>query len=479
MVHAARWRRIGSCVPLLALATSLSACTRSGPKAESAIRLDEPEKSAASFSFPYYTDVVVVGDQVAAVFMTLKGPVDRNVVVRQSSDGGKTWSAPFVLNAPEYGDTISVAPKLAVEPGGGLLAVWQSRRNRAGQKFILARRSTDFGRTWGPIERLNSAPQSFPPSVATRDDGTVLVAYSDERNVERDIFVNRSTDGGATWLPADLALQPPGGKSESIGPWPVLGSGSDAWVIWEERRRGGPHLLAARSGDGGATWQQPVRVDPEGQPASPIWPMMVESGGRLTAVWTAGVVGDTMKSWLWVASSADGGATWSAPQLFYEGPAQATFQLVAHGPHLYLVWSGGGSEGGMGVYMNASDDGGATWRQPLDRPIRVDAGTGKTASGRPRIALAGDATIAVAWQEEDKRILLRASQDGGKTWTSAPFEIAAVDKDRVRFPIVAATDTTAWVVWEQWADMTGVRKTLADVDKLTPLDVYARKVSLR
>jgi hypothetical protein len=58
-------------------------------------------------------------------------------------------------------------------------------------------------------------------------------------------------------------------------------------------------------------------------------------------------------------------------------------------------------------------------------------------------------------------------------------EIARADKNRVRFPVVAASETAAWVLWEDWADMTGVRKTLADVEKLTPVDVYVRKVSLR
>ena len=127
-------------VPWLILGALAAACASGGPSMGPATRLDEPDKSAASFSFAYYTDLVAVGDRVAAAYMTLNGPQDRNVVVRQSEDGGKTWSPQFVLNAPEYGDTISVAPKFAVEPDGALVVVWQARRNRAGQKFILARR---------------------------------------------------------------------------------------------------------------------------------------------------------------------------------------------------------------------------------------------------------------------------------------------------------------------------------------------------
>jgi Neuraminidase (sialidase) len=306
----------------------------------------------------------------------------------------------------------------------------------------------------------------------------VLVAFSDERNVGRDVFVNRSGDGGATWLAKEVLVDTTP-RTESLGPWPALGAGSDAWVVWEEKRRGEPQIQVSRSRDGGLTWGPPVRVDPKEQEASPIWPVIVESGGRLTVAWTAGVVGDRLRSWLFVASSTDGGATWSAPTVLYEGPAQAVFQLVAHGSSLYMVWNAGGSDGGIGVYFNASDDGGATWRLPLDAPQRIDAAGPEIPAGRPRVAVAPDgATVAVVWQEEEKRIALRFSRDGGRTWPSPPATVASVDKSRVRFPVVAATDKAAWVLWEEWADMTGVRKTLADVEKATPLDVYVSKVTL-
>ncbi len=478
MSDARRWSvRAGTWMAVLALVASVG-CSRDG--LGPAVRLDEPEGTAASFSWPYYTDIVASGDRVAAAYMTLNGKQDRHVVVRQSDDGGKTWSAQSLLDVPEYGDTISVAPRLAVAPGDALLAVWQARRNRAGQKFILARRSTDFGRSWGPTARLNAAAQSFPVALASRPDGRMLVAYSDERNIARDIFAYRSTDGGATWLDKDVIVDP-APDSESLGLGAALGQGDDAYVIWEERAKGAsPKLLLARSADAGASWGPARRVDPADGPASPLWPAVVASAGRLTAVWTAGLIGTSTKSWLWVASSTDGGETWSKPQLFYEGPSQAIFHLLAKGPHVYLAWNAGGSDGSVGIYFNASDDGGATWRQPLDAPLRIDDGGGaKRSAARPRMALAGESTVAVVWQESERRIALAVSSDDGRSWPQASTTIATVDHGKLRFPQVAASEAAAYVIWEQWADMEGQRKTLADVQKLTPLDVWVRRVALR
>ncbi|MFM8412861.1 MAG: exo-alpha-sialidase [Alphaproteobacteria bacterium] len=441
-----------------------------GPEA----RLTEPEKSGATFSFPYYTDIAARGNTVAAVYMVANGRMNRHVVVRRSQDGGATWGAPFVLDEPGYGDTISVAPKLVPFADGSLLAVWQARRNAVGEKFILSRRSTDFGGSFADTQKLNEVPQSFPGAIASRPDGAVLVAYSDERNIERDIFANHSSDGGATWTMPDVILAP-SDKAESVGPAPAIGKGGEAWVAWEEKKRGDAAIDVVHSSDAGATWSKPVRIDDPKAKASPIWPALVEAGGRLTAAWTGGFVGQTSRSWLWMSSSTDGGKTWSAPNAIYEGAAQTLFQLLSDGTRVFLVWHGGAADE-TGIYFNSSADGGATWSRPFDAPARLDDARPAILAVRPRMSFDGD-RIAVTWQEGDKEVVARLSNDGGKTWLGdKAIRVAEVEKGNLRLPQVAVSDQGAWVLWERWADMTGLRKTLADADLPTPIDIMVRKV---
>lgn len=463
------------CAVLLALVASLGpAGCHWGSDLGPEVRLTEPEKSGATFSFPYYTDIVARGNMVAAVYMVANGRMNRHVVVRRSQDGGTTWGPPFVLDEPGYGDTISVAPKLATFADGSLLALWQARRNAVGEKFILSRKSNDFGGSFAETRKLNAVAQSFPGGVAWRPDGTVLVAYSDERNIERDIFANHSSDGGASWSEADVIVAP-SNKAESVGPAPAIGKGGEAWIAWEEKKRGDASISVVHSSDAGSTWSAPVRIDHPDAKASPIWPALVEANGRLTAVWTGGFVGQTSRSWLWLASSTDGGQTWSKPQAIYEGAAQAIFQLLSDGTRLFLVWHGGAADD-TGIYFNSSPDGGATWSRPFDAPARLDDSRPAILAVRPRIAIDGD-RIAVAWQEGDKEIVARLSSDGGKTWLGdKAVRVAEVDKGNLRLPQVAVSDQGAWVLWERWADMTGVRKTLADADLPTPTDVIVRKV---
>lgn len=447
-------------------------------------RMNETEGLAGTFSWPYYTAISARGGNVVAAWLNRNGQRDRDLEVRASSDAGDTWSAEQLMNDGEFARTISVVPKLAPLPGeNDLLLVWHARRNAAGQKFVLARRSEDFGKSWTPVQPLNSVNQSFLASVGVGPGGEVVVAFSDERNIDRDIFVNRSLDGGRTWLPNEVRVDRLA-RADSDAPVVAVGDDHRAYVAWEQRpgRKAGPdarpQISVATSADGGETWQEPHRVEPANQPASPMWPGLVESKGRLTAVWTGGLTGDSTQSWLWLSSSTDHGVTWSAPQLVYEGSIQAFFELEASGDHVYLVWHAGDAAKPSGIYFNASDDGGATWRESWDKPLRIDDGKSIGDGARhPRVATYDGTGVAITWQENQQKIFVKISDDVGHTWPGGQIEVGtAAEKKTVRYPQVALSSRGAFVLWEAWTEMTGVRKSLADLDKPTPRDVFVRGV---
>jgi hypothetical protein len=474
------------CAGLLAGA---AACTRDAAGSRYDLgpikRMNEVEGLAGTFSWPYYTAITARGGNVVAAWLNRDGQRDRNVLVRASSDAGDSWSAEQVMNDGDFAKTVSVVPKLAPLPGeNDLLLVWHARRNAAGQKFVLARRSEDFGKSWAPVQTLNSVSQSFLASVGVGNHGEVVVAFSDERNINRNIMVNRSLDGGKTWLSSDVRVdrQP---RADADAPVvAVAGDDHRAYVAWEQRPARGtgtnsrPSLSVAASADAGETWDEPHRIDPANQPASPMWPALVESKGRLTAAWTGGVSGDSAQSWLWLSSSTDQGANWTAPQLVYEGSLQAFFDLESSGDHVYLVWHAGDTGKPSGIYFNASDDGGATWREPWDKPARLDDAKSSGEGARhPRLATYDGSGVAITWHENEQKIFVKISDDLGRSWPGGQIEVAVADeKKTVRYPQVALSSRGAFVLWETWTDMAGVRKNLADLDKPTPRDVYVRGV---
>jgi len=115
-------------------------------------------------------------------------------------------------------------PSLIVTAKGTILAFCEGRRNSrsdTGDIDIILRRSTDNGRTWGPMQLVaDHGPDTIgnPCPVVDRDTGTIWLLLTgnpgcdNERAIKdrtasgtRTVWVSRSTDEGATWSrPVDI-----------------------------------------------------------------------------------------------------------------------------------------------------------------------------------------------------------------------------------------------------------------------------------
>ena len=114
-------------------------------------------------------------------------------------------------------------PALAVAPDGAVLAFCEARRHTGrddDQIDILLRRSTDGGRTWEPRQRIVADGERTcgnPCPVIDRDRSTVLLPFCKDN---QEVFVSRSADSGHTWTdPVEITSQV---KAPS---WTYLGTG--------------------------------------------------------------------------------------------------------------------------------------------------------------------------------------------------------------------------------------------------------------
>lgn len=469
---------------LVLFAVALLGCPRGDDRLGSVIRLNQVEGDSRAHSWPDYTDISAHGENVLATWMAPNGSSNSDIVVRRSDNGGRSWAAEERPNRPDFADTISVSPRiLRFSDSDALLVVWQSRRNRIGQKFVVVRRSGDGGRNFMPAIALNSQPQAFLPVGATRGASEVVVAWTDERRVSRDIFANRSVDGGRSWLPHDVLLST-NVAADAGEPALALGAAAESVLVWEERRshrRGKalrPHLLGVSSGDRGTTWSAPAPVQPEPPRRSPLWPKLVESEGRYSLVWATAVAGAVTEGQLYLAQSTDAGQSWSESQQIFAGEEAPFYRIQNDGERVYLVWHGG-PRADIGIYFQASDDGGATWRIPWTMPVRLDASPQYENPLRPALGIGEDGLLAVVWVEAKRRVVLRYSTDFGRTWGD-PLLIAREEGGgTLQHPRIAVSDGRAHILWEYWPDKSEYVKTLFDVDKPIPKDIFVRSVALR
>jgi hypothetical protein len=90
---------------------------------------------------------------------------------------GRRFVAPRRVNTSTT--TVPDQIRLAVNPAGGLLLVWEDAT--AVRRRILARASADGGRTLGPVQVLSRAVKAYMPDVAVLPDGDFVVVWHEEQ----------------------------------------------------------------------------------------------------------------------------------------------------------------------------------------------------------------------------------------------------------------------------------------------------------
>jgi hypothetical protein len=308
--------------------------------------------------------------------------------------------------------------------------------------------------------------------VSADGHGHVYVIWSDERTDEGEgrrrgrpaghrIYLNRSDDHGATWLPQDLPLSGEvTGRGRVMQAWPQIRSDDHGHVyaIWFDTRDGGGSVYFRASDDFGRTWRQELRVKgTEGNVEGPMQ-LAVTASGHLYVVWADDREGEYG---IYLVASTDYGRTWSQERRLDVAKAKAsraslpTLAADAAG-RVYVVWQDA-RHGGWDIYLNLSSDFGQTW-QPAG--LRLNTGSPGEAEARlPQIALDGKGTLAVVWQEDrgeaqQEGVYLTWSTNAGRTWLTSDLRVdeptaggGAVQPQLAMLPEGAAV--IAWEVTRQ------------------------------
>ncbi|MEU1302717.1 sialidase family protein [Streptomyces shenzhenensis] len=310
-------------------------------------------------------------------------------------------------------------PAVVVTRPGTVLAFCEGRRDSAhdhGRIDIVLKRSTDGGRTWGPLQVAapGGGELAGNPAPVVLGTGRILLVHvrSAARATEdavrrgevadadgRRVWVRHSDDDGATWsAPREItaSVKPPGWRWYATTPGHALRLSTGRIVVpanhslpptgddtgTEPHYYGGHCLL---SDDDGAGWYLGYLADDiTGDVHANETSAAELPDGRVyfntrTASRTAATRAD--------AHSADGGRTLTGPfrpQPGLPGPVCQAAVLQLRAPDL-LLCSGPGAPGARALMtLRVSADGGTTWRPAHtvdDRPAaysdlaRIDTAT--------------------------------------------------------------------------------------------------------
>jgi len=284
---------------------------------------------------------------------------------------GPAWTQEYsdVFVSGEGGYHTYRIPAIVVTSDGTLLAFCEGRKtssNDAGDIDLLLKRSSDGGVTWSETRVVHEEGGDAEitignpcPIVDTKTD-TIHLLFT--CNNER-AFRTSSRDDGVTWSEPREITEVLGGFDF---PWTRVGTGTGHGLqlasgrllvpIWlNERIRYNYRSAAIYSNDNGATWRAGGLVGPEVADTNECMAVEMPDG---TVYLTMRATDTHVRT---VASSEDGGETWSTP-VRDEGLPDSVCQASVLGLGGRVLFANPSGPGRANFMVRVSDDGAKTWR---------------------------------------------------------------------------------------------------------------------
>jgi Secretion system C-terminal sorting domain len=259
-------------------------------------------------------------------------PANKSAILfSKSTDFGETWSTPLKINNIDgtcIDDSTTVEGAVpTVGPAGQVYVSW------SGPNGLVFKKSLDQGATWSTseipvsttsgwdysipgIDRANGMPITDCDRSNGSNKGTIYINWSDQRNGinDTDVFLSKSTNGGATWSTPKRVNNDTAGKQQFFSWMTVDQTNGNIYIVFYDRRNHSDNktdVYLAYSTDGGLTFTNtkisttpflPVdtvflgdytNITAHNGIVRPIWTRM-DSGA--TSVWTALINQNTLSN---------------------------------------------------------------------------------------------------------------------------------------------------------------------------------------
>lgn len=351
------------------------------------------------------------------------------------------------------------------------------------------------------VTKNGGAVEAGDIALDPRAPSRLATVYWDDRPDRRGACsVAVSSNAGATWTSHRLPALPPG-ATVCRNAVVAFGPARTLYVAYEVARLSGfAQVELARSVDGGATFGDPVLLDPDATGGGDREPSIVAGKTGRVVVSFQRYDEDEQRAAVEMVTSSNRGSTFSAP--FAVSPptqnaagSRAALAFDAAG-RLYVAWVDGGGvdlDAGGGtarIALATSRDGGHAFGA-VRSVATAPSGCGPNAdcgNRYPAVSIAAPSAgrVVAAWSAgafpNPARISFSRSTDGGKRWSArkalAPLP-ASSDRDQYGPDMAAAPDGRIDLVFlDQARDAdTGI----ADVEHVHSLDggkTFSRAVYL-
>jgi hypothetical protein len=276
---------------------------------------------------------------VYVAFMLLGYDGWLHVALSRSTDGGKTFSFPFVFPQQAGYD-----PSVAVDGAGNVYVAFAAGPQLQGyQENVIVAKSTDMGNTFTYTNVNTSLYHTYwadrPFMTVDPKTGYIYITWQDNRNGDLQIFFSISTDGGKTFSENKMIWGQSGWGRVA------LDSSGNIYVA--------DHYNVMKSTDGGSTFQILPFHNPNTEKGFDI------SVDQYGYVYVAGI---SKNEGVWFAYSHDGGSSWSQPSILNTAGTVAIHAptIASDSGKVYVAWIDDRT-GQWRTYLSYSTDGGLSF----------------------------------------------------------------------------------------------------------------------
>jgi len=355
---------------------------------------------------PAYTaanpSMAIGSDGVAYMaFAGWGGTVTQSDIFFTKSSDGRTWSVPFRVNK-DPGNAMQSDPSLALDRGNNISIAWTDNRNVNNDVFFS--KSTDGGGSFSPdVPIIVAANSQSQPAIAIDPVNTNLIhaVWTDARaaGFGPDIYYANSTDGGLSFNPSIRVINNDVGAVEQTQPAIAVAPTRDVYVVWSDGRNGppGPDIYFSKSSDLGGTWSPNANVNDDlGNAARGDPTVAVNETGAVFAAWTDSRNPNNAQD-IYATRSTNAGFSFAGSVRVNDDSGTAfQFQpnLVTRGGKIQVAWTDLRTSGSTSwdIYTASSTDG-LVW----STNSKVNDDSTSALQTTVNIAIDGGGDVFAAW----------------------------------------------------------------------------------
>lgn len=297
--------------------------------------------------------------------------------------------------------------------------------------------------------------------IARDKNGNLYAAFRKKYNSYYQIFVSKSTDGGATWtVPNAPISNVAGGYSQRV-PAIAIDSKGTLHVVWygQDTNYSGDNerqIKYSDSKDGGASWSAWRDITPvSGYSGSDLWqehPVInIDGADNLYVVWEGHDAKHDSPQTKFIKST-DGGnvwTNWKNVAALSTNQSRPTVVVNSAGKIFVIAYGYWAATGKQNIIFSTSTDGGTTFSN-------WNAVSAAACDQRqPSAAIDSGDKIHLAWrQSESGKTVVKYSKFTSPGW-SAATAVAATSGYYQFFPSIANANGAQYIVWTETTDASG------------------------